>query len=79
MESSGRGELSKSFGSSFSLDRRRARRQLLRDAKLILKSPLFDVAWYAAGQRKLKGDRLDIALHYLKKGAAKGTQPQSQV
>ena len=48
----------------------------VKDAKLILKSPLFDVAWYAAGQRKLKGDRLDIALHYLKKGAAKGCNPQ---
>ena len=50
-------------------------RQLLRDAKLILTSPLFDVAWYASRQRKLKGDRLDIALHYLKKGAAKGHNP----
>ena len=66
----------KSFGSSFSPRARRARRQLLRDAKLILKSPLFDVAWYAAGQRKLKGDRLDIALHYLKKRRREGTQSQ---
>ena len=44
----------------------------------MLKSPLFDVAWYAAGQRKLKGDRLDVALHYLKKGAAKGHNPSSK-
>ena len=68
----------KGFGASFSPRARRARRQLLRDAKLILKSPLFDVAWYAAGQRKLKGDRLDIALHYLKKGAAKGRNPSGR-
>jgi glycosyltransferase involved in cell wall biosynthesis/GT2 family glycosyltransferase/SAM-dependent methyltransferase len=68
----------KSFGSSFSLRASRARHELLRDAKLILKSPLFDVAWYAAGQRKLKGDRLDIALHYLKKGAAMGRNPSGR-
>jgi SAM-dependent methyltransferase len=68
----------KSFGSSFSPRARRARRQLIQDAKLILKSPLFDVALYAKGQRKLKGDRLDIALHYLRKGAAKGRNPSSR-
>jgi hypothetical protein len=67
-----------SFGSNFSPRARRARRQLIRDAKLILKSPLFDVAWYVEGQRKLKGDRLDIALHYLRKGAAKGRNPSSR-
>jgi SAM-dependent methyltransferase len=54
---------------------RRRRRQLMKDAKLILTSPLFDVAWYASRQTKLKGDRLDIALHYLKKGASKGHNP----
>ena len=65
----------KSVGSSFSPRARRARRQLLRDGKKVLKSPLFDVGWYAAGQRKLKGDRLDIALYYVRKGAAKRRNP----
>ena len=60
---------------SFSRGGRRPRRHLDRDAKLILRSPLFDVAWCAAQQRKLKGDRLDIALHYLKKDAPKGHNP----
>jgi glycosyltransferase involved in cell wall biosynthesis/GT2 family glycosyltransferase/SAM-dependent methyltransferase len=65
----------KSVGSSFLPRARRARRQLLRDGKKVLKSPLFDVGWYAAGQRKLKGDRLDIALYYVRKGAAKKHNP----
>jgi hypothetical protein len=65
----------KSFGSSLSPRARRTRRQLVRDAKLILESPLFDVAWYASRYPKLKGDRLDIALHYLKKSAIKKLNP----
>jgi glycosyltransferase involved in cell wall biosynthesis len=57
---------------------RRRRRQLMKDAKLILTSPLFDVAWYASHERDLKGDRLDIALHYLKKDARKGRNPSGK-
>jgi glycosyltransferase involved in cell wall biosynthesis/SAM-dependent methyltransferase len=65
----------KSLGSSFSPRRRKLHRKLIREAKLILESPLFDVPWYALGQRQFKGDRLDVALHYLKKGARKGLNP----
>jgi WsaF, C-terminal domain/WsaF, N-terminal domain len=78
METSDEARCEESFGSSFSPRARRARRHLVRDAQLILKSPVFDVPWYAEGQRKLKGDRLDIALHYLRKGAAKGRNPSAR-
>ncbi len=55
--------------------KRALRRQQLRDARLVLASPLFDAGWYAKRQRKLKGDRLDIALHYVRKGGKKLRNP----
>ena len=71
----------KSFGARFSARGRRAhqlRRERLSEAKLLLTSPLFDVGWYAAANRKLRGDRLDVALHYLKKGVAAGRSPSRE-
>jgi glycosyltransferase involved in cell wall biosynthesis/SAM-dependent methyltransferase len=58
--------------------KRKRQRRLWREAKLIAASSLFDPAWYVAQGPRVKGDRLDAAFHYLKKGAAEQRDPSPE-
>jgi Rhamnan synthesis protein F len=58
--------------------RSRKLRQLARDYRALVASPLFDADWYLANNPDVAATGMDPALHYLRYGALEGRSPGPQ-